>query len=122
MCIDTQMHQNIHISQIEVDRGGRSRNPVIVKQLSVDKLTREKSDLLSHPIGPTNVDVAFLFQNLKSAVTYFQILVYQATFIRTNVSQSPSFHNHGSLLNKNHSCFFENFMVKSHNVRIKTRN
>jgi len=29
----------------EVDRGGRSRNPVIVKHLSIDKLTREKSDL-----------------------------------------------------------------------------
>jgi len=42
-------------------------------------------------MGPRKLDVIFPSPNLKSAVTYIQILVYHSTFIQTNVSQLQSF-------------------------------
>jgi len=44
-----------------------------------------------HLIGPKNFDIIFLGPNLKSVVTYIQILIYYSTFVQTNVSQLQSF-------------------------------
>ena len=42
-------------------------------------------------MGPRKFHVIFLGPNLKSAVTYTQILIYYSTFVQTNVSQLQSF-------------------------------
>ena len=44
-----------------------------------------------HLVGPRKFDVIFLGPNLKSAVTYIQILISYSTIMQTNVSQLQSF-------------------------------
>jgi len=52
---------------------------VIYKNLNI-------CDRWFHLIGPRKFDVIFLGPNLKSAVTYVQILIHYSTFVQTNVS------------------------------------
>ena len=58
-----------------------------------------KCDRWFHLRGPRKFHVIFLGPNLKSAVTYIQILIYYSTFVKTNVSQLQNFCDQSSTVN-----------------------
>jgi len=65
----------------------------ILDQMFFPKLEKSEEILQTRKTDPKSekIDVIFLGPNLKSAVTYIQVLIYYSTFVQTNVSQLQSF-------------------------------
>jgi len=101
---------------LHIDRGSTA----IVKHLFVRKLrviykNLNTCDRWFHLIGTRKVGIIFLGPNLKSAVTYIQILIYYSTFVQMNVSQLQS-------LCDQHTCTCKYvLLVYTHSHKTKTK-
>jgi len=80
----------------------------ILDQMFFPKLEKSEEILQTRKTDPKSekIDVIFLGPNLKSAVTYIQVLIYYSTFVQTNVSQLQSFRDYFFLVFCCEYCFF----------------